>query len=135
VPVPSHFLQFFNIRNSGTECKSKYVFSLIHVFKHFQCMTSLKILRGDMHLYKLVTKTWKSTSLFLAECLGKYLKQSVNMKKTFKVSVDRLFLGHTFVWNVITSLWVRCPAPKIMAAARNPVSQCSQTTVCLMNVG
>jgi hypothetical protein len=88
-------------------------------------MTSLKILRGDMHVYMLVTKKWKGISLFLAECLGKYLKQSVNMKKTFKVSVDRLLLGHTFVWNLITSLWVRCPTPKIMAAARSPVRRAS----------
>jgi hypothetical protein len=98
-------------------------------------MKSLELLRGDIHVYILVTKKWKGTSLFLAESHGKYLKQSVNMKKTFKVSVDRLLIGHTFVGNLIVSLWVRCPTPKIIAAARNPVSQCSKAKVCLMSAG
>ena len=47
--IPFHF----EYKKSGKECKSNYVFSFIHVFKHVKCMKSLKLLRGDIYIYRV----------------------------------------------------------------------------------
>jgi hypothetical protein len=66
--------------------------TLKNIFRHFKCMKSLKLLKGD-DIHMLSTKKWKGTSLFLAEFRGKYLSLSI-WKRCAWLPVYRLLLGH-----------------------------------------